>query len=1019
MSRFQKLTCSVLVICFLLMIGVPTSSFADNRQVVQVVGENVGFNRATGTGVYSKYWQYWSQGASKVGPGYCNNGCFFIAQSKMLVEAGIASSDTSVFNPDEYYTAVGSPTQASDYSQKYASGKGTSLEKKYVGLSKNNTQDADTIMNYLRDGWLCILHCSNVEHFSYVLRGASLDNNTPVISDSYHNCSWWNGGVFKMTTGPNRFDGMHAYRIPDSVKPTISNVVVSNITGDGYTVSCRVSDNKGVKEVMFPTWTEKDRQDDLAHPWPSVAVNSGANEARTVTFRVKVSDHNLESGKYITHIYVYDKYGNYVSVGQSSVPALYVDVPLPSRYWQNLHTDAITDSNVMLSAQFVQNDESVTGSIGEIISGVIEDFPVEEGFYLMAGKDKTAVRSASVDHSGTVYWKKVTSSGNLYDGEKTIYGMSSTSLSALKNESGTSLTVSASTTYYYKWVYSSGSSLTESAVASVTTNAQAEEIKYAIVVDGCLDNIISDNINGYGLFDLYIDGALAKQNIKSYNERWPDGTSYEIKNIRWENGRVYAGTVCGSLNGSINGEDTLVRLAYDTCASLTVDCSLDGVVAPENSEFVTFDVYVQGAKVADDVSSFKQVFAESTVNYEIKDIQALTGHVFESISMGQPSGTISRRDEHVRIALTSSFELTDEWQEIDAIPGGIDYNACEIQINNHYVTVAEESPGEGWEQAGLEKSYYVDDGAKYTNYGYALPTSSNRVLIQTFYYHYCDNNSSNGNSGFSSTAAHSTYHPAGAIDNFTVISQAQDPDDTRMIGFLIRWKSGQWAGGQALCPAGKGYFYRAYEYQNRKLVNEYKWIRSTGWTDKYDEDASYVTYRIRRKNVKTVTLNANGGRVSYPSVQVIVGELNYLPTEQPFRQGYKFVGWSDTQNGAGNTWNAGDLIETAEDITLYAQWCALKTFKLPDNTLSVQDEAFLNTVAEMIIIPDGCERIEQFAFAGIYPLAQVVIPDTVIYIASNAFSGSAGITILAPAGSTAEDFAQDNNMGFYPLGIEE
>ena len=121
MSRFQKLTCSVLVICFLLMIGVPTSSFADNRQVVQVVGENV---------VYSKYWQYWSQGASKVGPGYRNSGCFFIAQSKMLVEAGIASSDTSVFNPDEYYTAVGSPTQASDYSQKYASGKGTSLEKK-------------------------------------------------------------------------------------------------------------------------------------------------------------------------------------------------------------------------------------------------------------------------------------------------------------------------------------------------------------------------------------------------------------------------------------------------------------------------------------------------------------------------------------------------------------------------------------------------------------------------------------------------------------------------------------------------------------------------------------------------------------------------------------------------------------------------------------------------------------------------------------------------------------------------
>ena len=94
MLRFQKLTCFVLVICFLSFFSVFTSAFADNRQVVQVVGENVGYNTETGTGVYSKYWQYWSQGASKVGPGYRSSGCFFIAQSKMLVEAGIASSDT-------------------------------------------------------------------------------------------------------------------------------------------------------------------------------------------------------------------------------------------------------------------------------------------------------------------------------------------------------------------------------------------------------------------------------------------------------------------------------------------------------------------------------------------------------------------------------------------------------------------------------------------------------------------------------------------------------------------------------------------------------------------------------------------------------------------------------------------------------------------------------------------------------------------------------------------------------------
>ena len=45
----------------------------------------------------------------------------------------------------------------------------------------------------------------------------------------------------------------------DTTKPTISNVSITNLTSNGYTVSCTVSDNVGVTSVKFPTWTEPGR----------------------------------------------------------------------------------------------------------------------------------------------------------------------------------------------------------------------------------------------------------------------------------------------------------------------------------------------------------------------------------------------------------------------------------------------------------------------------------------------------------------------------------------------------------------------------------------------------------------------------------------------------------------------------------------------------------------------------------------------------------------------------------------
>lgn len=93
----------------------------------------------------------------------------------------------------------------------------------------------------------------------------------------------------------------------DRTAPTISDINITDQTDTGYTVQCRVSDNVGVSRVRFPTWTEKNGQDDL---W----WGEGTKNGDIYSFRVNITDHNNEYGIYHNHIYAYDAMGNEKSV---------------------------------------------------------------------------------------------------------------------------------------------------------------------------------------------------------------------------------------------------------------------------------------------------------------------------------------------------------------------------------------------------------------------------------------------------------------------------------------------------------------------------------------------------------------------------------------------------------------------------------------------------------------------------------------------------------------------------------
>lgn len=99
----------------------------------------------------------------------------------------------------------------------------------------------------------------------------------------------------------------------DTIAPVISEVSVKDVSKDGYTVTCRVTDDggSGIDRVQFPTWSNINDQDDLDPDWWSGGCSSGNKDGDYYSFRVNTSQHNEDGEIYTTHIYAFDKAGNY------------------------------------------------------------------------------------------------------------------------------------------------------------------------------------------------------------------------------------------------------------------------------------------------------------------------------------------------------------------------------------------------------------------------------------------------------------------------------------------------------------------------------------------------------------------------------------------------------------------------------------------------------------------------------------------------------------------------------------
>lgn len=92
-----------------------------------------------------------------------------------------------------------------------------------------------------------------------------------------------------------------------------------------------------------------------------------------------------------------------------------------------------------------------------------------------------------------------------------------------------------------------------------------------------------------------------------------------------------------------------------------------------------------------------------------------------------------------------------------------------------------------------------------------------------------------------------------------------------------------------------------------------------------------------------------------------------------------------------------------------------RVFVLPAGLQCIEDEAFEETAASAVYIPEGVTEIGEKAFAANPNLTAVYLPASIVSIGDTAFAGSSGAVLYGAPGSYAEQWADTRGYSFVPM----
>ena len=501
--------------------------------------------------------------------------------------------------------------------------------------------------------------------------------------------------------------------------------------------------------------------------------------------------------------------------------------------------------------------------------------------------------------------------------------------------------------------------------------------KYYLDVNGYLDGKDSGSLGSCGTFDIYVGGTLVGNDVADYYEEIPYNTSYEIKDIKAKTGYSYGGVHSGSLTGKMPAQKTVVSLTFTTNGyALDVNGYLDGKDSGSLGSYGTFDIYVGGTLVGNDVADYNGEIPYNT-SYEIKDIKARNGYQYAGVHSGSLSGT-----------LTGNTAVSLDFRRIYTILLDLNYTGKNYLVDSDF----ENLDSAFWHSRNTDVAVLSIDATEQHHGRHSLRIEN--------------------------MAAGENQKDLGiqSLANSAVVAGGL-PEEKDMI--LSFWAKSSAAGTRM-------YFRWGYEDASgyRYVTLSTEWAKYTVTMEKRNSFGQYIHPYVDRAGTVWISEmqleDGNNATVFEPehsseqAFRYYAYGSDYVLPEPAAREGYTFTGWSQSKSGTAVEYHAGDRITVSSSLALHAVWIEREPdFVLPAALTQIGEEAFAGGAFTYVVVPEGTTRIEKRAFADNKNLRKIVIPDSVEWISWDAFDGVDALTICGGGeGCYAYDYAMENGFAY-------
>lgn len=714
---------------------------------------------------YSSHWEYWSQGASI----YLNSGdtsklrnmpqygCHVVAQSKLLVEAGLASSDVTVFHPDIYFawTVANGYQNSSPWEweigqavRAWGALKGTQISLDTVSYSGNPNQ----VMNYIRDGKYVIM--GHERHHAYIGRSASLNANQPIVLDSLGEISC---AAYQAVT-------LKSYdRIDGGTFDTVYVYTVGRIPGTIDVNGCldgKNSDSLGVYgtfDLYINNVCAVDDVNDFYNKYDSDVIY----EIRDIKANPGYEYLGVKSGS-ITGM-----------VGAGQTAEIRLDFARQGNLFVKGLLDGVIDQSIMGYGTFdvyingildeenciAYNKQWPTGTAYEIKNvqtadhkNYGEEMSKNLTGTITASTETTAVLAFTTDGTATAEWQtgKVIP-GNLdpemldieyqhhyetvsrtspgadwvQNGVNRTYYENSGSVEEYPYERSTSETYAYVGGYYYHWCGSNNNCNYEMVPGKYETYHGPSDLNFFTVVETGTDT----------------NNPL----VKYYKLKWKSGewagglatcatgqTAYWYRMYQYQPKILvteYNWTKDTDWTDALDTSATSYNVRWRLKGGIALDPEdITEIIAPDSVElfwgesgYLDVEVIPNGI----DVSILTYEIADTEL-FEIDENNILYckyagENTSTTLTISAPNGVTKT------VQLIAKIIVENPWQIDIDIPENINPEVLDIQYKHHYEKVAKVSPGEDWVQGSVYRTYYENSGTV-QEYPYEQATSATYVL---------------------------------------------------------------------------------------------------------------------------------------------------------------------------------------------------------------------------------------------------------------------------------------------------